>query len=59
MRRSSTYVVRKGDSLSSIADRFRVRLSDLLGWNNLTKRSIIRPGQRLVMYIDESRRAGI
>lgn len=59
VRRSSTYVVRKGDSLSSIADRFRVRLSDLLGWNNLTKRSIIRPGQRLVMYIDESRRAGI
>jgi len=57
--RSTTYVVRRGDSLSIIADKFRVRLSDLLGWNNLTSRSIIRPGQRLVMYIDERRRAGI
>lgn len=57
--RSTTYVVRRGDSLSRIADKFRVRLSDLLGWNNLTSRSIIRPGQRLVMYVDERRRAGI
>jgi membrane-bound lytic murein transglycosylase D len=57
--RSTTYVVRRGDSLSAIADRFRVRLSDLLGWNNLTKNSIIRPGQRLVMYVSDQRRAGI
>ena len=56
--RSTTYVVRRGDSLSTIADRFRVRLSDLLGWNNLTRRSVIKPGQRLVMYVDD-RRAGI
>lgn len=56
--RSTTYVVRRGDSLSTIATRFRVRLADLLGWNNLTKRSVIKPGQRLVMYIDD-RRAGI
>jgi membrane-bound lytic murein transglycosylase D len=57
--RSTTYVVRSGDSLYTIANKFRVRLSDLLGWNNLTKRSVIKPGQRLVMYIDERRRAGI
>lgn len=57
--RSTTYVVRRGDSLSTIADKFRVRLTDLLGWNNLTKRSVIKPGQRLVMYIDDRRRAGI
>lgn len=59
VERSTTYVVRRGDSLSTIATRFRVRLTDLLGWNNLTKRSVIKPGQRLVMYIDERRRAGI
>jgi len=53
-----TYVVRSGDTLSRIAGKFRVRLNDLLGWNNLTPSSIIRPGQRLVMYVD-STRAGI
>lgn len=57
--RSTTYVVRRGDSLSTIATKFRIQLADLLGWNNLTKRSVIKPGQRLVMYLDDRRRAGI
>jgi membrane-bound lytic murein transglycosylase D len=57
--RSTTYVVRSGDTLSRIAHRFRVRLADLLGWNELSTRSVITPGQRLVMYLDERRRAGI
>jgi membrane-bound lytic murein transglycosylase D len=55
---STTYVVRRGDTLSRIANKFRVRLADLLGWNELTSRSVIKPGQRLVMYISD-RRAGI
>lgn len=53
-----TYVVRSGDTLSRIASKFGVRLRDLLGWNELSARSIIRPGQRLVLYVD-NRRAGI
>ncbi|MBL8268504.1 LysM peptidoglycan-binding domain-containing protein [Steroidobacter sp.] len=57
--RSTTYVVRRGDSLSTIATKFRVQLTDLLSWNKLTKRSVIKPGQRLVMYVDDRRRAGI
>ncbi|MGH8175650.1 MAG: LysM peptidoglycan-binding domain-containing protein [Steroidobacter sp.] len=56
--RSMTYVVRSGDTLSRIANRFRVRLADLLGWNDLSSRSVIKPGQRLVMYVAD-RRAGI
>jgi membrane-bound lytic murein transglycosylase D len=56
--RSTTYVVRRGDTLSRIATKFRVRLSDLLGWNSLSSRSVIKPGQRLVMYVAD-RRAGI
>ncbi|HKU16412.1 MAG TPA: LysM peptidoglycan-binding domain-containing protein, partial [Steroidobacteraceae bacterium] len=56
--RSTTYVVRRGDTLARIASKFRVRLSDLLGWNNLSARSVIKPGQRLVMYVVD-RRAGI
>jgi membrane-bound lytic murein transglycosylase D len=57
--RSTTYVVRKGDTLSRIATKFRIRLSDLLGWNDLSPRSMIKPGQRLVMYVEDRRRAGI
>ena len=55
---STTYVVRKGDTLSRIASKFRVSMSDLLGWNSLKSSSIIKPGQRLVMYRSD-RRAGI
>lgn len=47
---STTYVVRKGDTLSRIASKFRIRMSDLMGWNSLSTSSIIKPGQRLVMY---------
>lgn len=53
-----TYVVKRGDTLSRIASRFRVNIADLLGWNRLKSTSVIKPGQRLVMYHDD-RRAGI
>jgi membrane-bound lytic murein transglycosylase D len=56
--RSTTYVVRRGDTLSRIAHKFSIRLSDLLGWNDLNSRSVIKPGQRLVMYV-ANQRAGI
>lgn len=54
----TTYVVRRGDTLSRIATKFRVKLADLLGWNDLSPRSVIKPGQRLVMHVN-GRRAGI
>jgi membrane-bound lytic murein transglycosylase D len=57
--RPMTYVVRRGDTLSTIAEKFKIRLGDLLNWNNISSRSLIRAGQRLVMYIDDQRRAGI
>lgn len=55
---ATTYVVRSGDTLSRIATKFRVSMSDLLGWNSLNTSSIIKPGQRLVMYRGGNR-AGI
>jgi membrane-bound lytic murein transglycosylase D len=55
---SITYTVRNGDTLSRIATKFRVSITDLLGWNGLDMSNIIKPGQRLVMYVD-SRRSGI
>jgi membrane-bound lytic murein transglycosylase D len=53
-----TYIVRSGDTVSRIANKFRVSITDVLGWNDLDTRNVIKPGQRLVMYVD-NRRSGI
>lgn len=53
-----TYIVKAGDTLSRIAGRFRVSIRDVLSWNGL-KSHTIKPGQRLVMYTQDRRRAGI
>ena len=41
------YTVKPGDTLSAIAARHGVKLSEVLGWNGLNMRSIIRPGQQI------------
>lgn len=46
--RKQTYVVKKGDNLGTIADRYHVSLSDLKHWNHLHSASIQR-GQKLVI----------
>ena len=46
------YVVRRGDSLSTIAGRFRVSVGKLLQWNSIAPDKYLQPGQRLVMYVD-------
>ncbi len=45
-----TYTVRRGDTLSHIARRFSVTVTQLLSWNGLSKYDHLMPGQRLVMY---------
>jgi membrane-bound lytic murein transglycosylase D len=51
--RRVNYVVRNGDSLYSIAQRFRVSVPQLLQWNDdLSTSQYIRPGDRLVMYVN-------
>ncbi len=49
----ATYVVRRGDSLSRIANRYRVTIKDLLLWNNLKVDQFIHPGQR-IRILDKS-----
>jgi len=49
------YVVRTGDSLSAIAKRFNVPLSVLITWNRLNKNKPIHPGDRLVIYMQDTR----
>lgn len=48
-----TYLVRKGDSLSAIAQRFKVSPAQLNAWNGgqLTEKDLI-PGRGLKLYID-------
>ena len=41
------YVVRPGDTLSSIADRYALEINNLLALNNLDDPNIIYPGQIL------------
>jgi membrane-bound lytic murein transglycosylase D len=55
----TTYVVKAGDTLSRIATKFRVSMADLAGWNRLKSSHVLQPGQRLVMYTADRRRAGI
>ena len=50
--RKLNYTVRRGDSLSRIASRFRISIADLLRWNQLDKNKVLRPGQKLTMYVD-------
>ena len=45
--RSGLYVVRKGDSISKIASRCKVKSADLMAANNLTEKSVLRIGQTL------------
>lgn len=46
------YYVRKGDSLARIANKFSVRIKDLVSWNKLDRKKYLRPGQKLTIYVD-------
>jgi len=50
--RKLRYTVRSGDSLYLIARKFRVGIDQIARWNKLDKSKILRPGQRLTMYVD-------
>ena len=44
------YIIKEGDSLTAIADRFGVPLASLIIWNRLNPRATIHPGDRLIIY---------
>jgi len=47
--RGKTYTVRRGDNLTQIAQKNKIPLWKLLKLNSLSRRSVIRPGQKLVI----------
>ena len=53
--KESLYVVKKGETLSSIAAKFAVPLPALLIWNHLSSAAKIKPGDRLVIFPDEGK----
>ena len=50
------YTIRKGDSLSRIADRFNISVADIKRWNRIGK--YLQPGQKIKLYIDLTRQSG-
>lgn len=46
------YMVRNGDSLARIANRFNVSVRDIARWNTLNTKKYLQPGQRLTLYVD-------
>lgn len=50
--RALVYRVRSGDSLWKIAERFGLRVADILSWNNLDADRVLRPGQRLRLQVN-------
>lgn len=50
------YTVRKGDSLSRIANKFNIRVADIKKWNKLGK--YLQPGQKLKLHVDITRQSG-
>ena len=55
--RKLNYTVRNGDSLYLIAQKFRVSISQIARWNGIDTKKILRPGQRLTMYVDVTRQS--
>jgi membrane-bound lytic murein transglycosylase D len=52
------YTVRKGDSLSRIAAKFRVTIAQLRQWNSLSRVAYLQPGQKLKLLVDVTRQYG-
>jgi membrane-bound lytic murein transglycosylase D len=56
--RKIRYTVRRGDSLSRIAQKFNVRVADLQRWNEkIRERKYLQPGQRLTLFVDVRRQS--
>jgi len=46
------YKVRRGDSFYRIAQEFDLSINDILKWNNLNTKHLLKPGQQLTLFVD-------
>lgn len=47
------YTVQPGDTLSHIAAQFKTSTKELASWNRLSQKNVIRPGQRLSVWVEK------
>lgn len=52
------YIVKKGDTLYSLARKFKVTTTILSAWNNLTEKVALKPGKRLIVAKSTARENG-
>ncbi|MFK7978154.1 MAG: transglycosylase SLT domain-containing protein [Halioglobus sp.] len=50
-RKQQGYRVRRGDSLSRIAGKFKVSIREIIAWNALDPGKYLQPGQTLKLYV--------
>lgn len=50
--RKVAYKVRSGDSLARIANRFNVRVKDIVSWNTVNPQNYLQPGDNLTLFVD-------
>ena len=53
-RQKIVYVVRAGDNLSTIADKYHTTAEAIKQWNRLSGKRFIYPGQKLSIYVREN-----
>lgn len=52
--KSKVYTIRRGDTLSSIAQRFDVEVDELRRWNKLAPKTRLMPGRKVTIYLAQN-----
>ncbi|MDC0198427.1 LysM peptidoglycan-binding domain-containing protein [Candidatus Thioglobus sp.] len=52
INRKIVYTVKSGDNLSVIAQKYKVKVSQIREWNNLNKKDVLQPGDKLTITIN-------
>ncbi len=52
INRNIVYTVKRGDNLSLIAQKYKVKVSQIRDWNDLNEKDILQPGDKLTITIN-------
>jgi membrane-bound lytic murein transglycosylase D len=53
------HIIRRGENLSTISKRFGVTIRQLLKMNNITRKTVLRAGQKIRVRVDTSERSAV